>query len=105
MIFLGVRYEFSCSACGYKTVISGERDRGLRFGTVTITCKDCKELYDVRVTEENEHPSKVFDPKWKLPPLYCPKSKDHSVKEWNHPDKCPKCGEKIERGPGVLEWD
>jgi hypothetical protein len=67
--------------------------------------KDCKELHDVRVTATNENPNKVFDPEWKLPVFYCPKSKKHLVKEWNHPGPCPKCSATMNKGHGLVEWD
>jgi hypothetical protein len=77
----------------------------LEFGTITITCKDCKELSDIRVTGKNEHPGKVFDPEWNLPIFYCSKSKYHSVKEWNNPGPCPKCGKTMKMGIPFEKWD
>jgi Zn finger protein HypA/HybF involved in hydrogenase expression len=67
--------------------------------TITILCEDCKDLYDII---DGRH-----DPKKRQPKLRCPKSKNHKWREWNHPDKCPKCGTvlDIESGGPMELWD
>ena len=54
---MGRSYWFECSRCGYRTKVSGRADRGLNFFVQTITCRDCKELYDavtrLRVPDES----------------------------------------------------
>ena len=34
---------------------------------------------------------------WLMFPLQCPVSPAHRVREWNNPDRCPRCGVYLER--------
>ena len=43
---MGRTYLFECSKCGYRAKVSGGADEGLHFAVQTISCTDCKELYD-----------------------------------------------------------
>ncbi len=49
-------YHFECSRCGYRVAVSGKPDRGVFFEVQTISCLDCKTLYDsvtkLKVPEE-----------------------------------------------------
>src|SRR6266566_2732355 len=54
---MGRSYWFECERCGYRADVSGRADRGLNFFVQTITCSDCKKLYDavtrVRIPDES----------------------------------------------------
>ena len=43
---MGRSYWFECSKCGYGAKVCGRSDRGLNCFVQTISCRDCKELYD-----------------------------------------------------------
>ena len=53
---MGRSYWYECPKCGYRAKVSGRADRGLNFFIQTISCRDCRELYDavtrVRVVDE-----------------------------------------------------
>ena len=53
---MGRSYNFECSRCGYRRAVSGRSDRGVAFWVQTISCLDCKTLYDsvtrLKVPEE-----------------------------------------------------
>jgi hypothetical protein len=44
---MGRSYWFECSKCGYRAKVSGRADRGLEFFIQTVSCQDCKSLYDI----------------------------------------------------------
>ncbi len=46
---MGRSYLYECSKCGYRTKVSGRHDRGVHFHVQTITCRDCRQLYDAVV--------------------------------------------------------
>lgn len=43
---MGRSYCFECSKCGYRAKVSGKRDEGLNLRVETISCRECKKLYD-----------------------------------------------------------
>ena len=43
---MGRSYQFECSRCGYQAAVSGKSDGGVFFRVQTISCLDCKTLYD-----------------------------------------------------------
>jgi hypothetical protein len=43
---MGRSYHFECSRCGYRAAVSGKSDGGVCFWVQTISCADCKMLYD-----------------------------------------------------------
>jgi hypothetical protein len=43
---MGRTYAFECSRCGYTAKVSGGEDRGYNCFVHTITCSNCKQLYD-----------------------------------------------------------
>jgi hypothetical protein len=43
---MGRSYWFECSKCGYRAKVSGRADRGLHLFVQTISCRDCRNLYD-----------------------------------------------------------
>lgn len=106
---MGRMYFFECSECGYRARVSGGADRGEHITVQTISCANCKALYDAVI--EFEASRNGNDPKTapsfavlsnRLPPrgarkwiklkLACPVLPSHYVRVWKQPDKCPKCG-------------
>jgi hypothetical protein len=49
MFPMGRSYWFECSRCAYRTKVSGCADRGHDFFIQTISCRECKQLYDAVV--------------------------------------------------------
>lgn len=45
-IRMGRSYAYECPKCGYQTRVSGGPDRGILAWVQTISCRDCKKLYD-----------------------------------------------------------
>jgi len=43
---MGRTYLFECSRCGFRAKVSGRADKGFSFVVQTISCRDCKNLYD-----------------------------------------------------------
>src|SRR5262245_10808205 len=43
---MGRSFLFECPRCSYKAKVSGGADEGVRFFCQTVTCRDCKKLYD-----------------------------------------------------------
>jgi hypothetical protein len=43
---VGRSYNFECGRCGYRSAVSGKLDQGVCFWVQTISCLDCKALYD-----------------------------------------------------------
>ena len=43
---MGRSYWFECSKCGYRAQVSGGPDRGRNFYLQTVSCGDCKRLFD-----------------------------------------------------------
>ena len=97
---MGQRYEFCCESCGYTAEVSGDIDSGDRYGTTTIVCHDCQELYDVTVADF--HVSGI-EPK--AFPARCPKDPSHRIEEWTYPGQCPRCGGQMTQGDMVCLWD
>jgi hypothetical protein len=104
---LGAHYRFSCPACNYAAVVSGGTDRGFTSGTMTISCHECKQLYDVATVlfaHSKEEPHSVRKHEKRLP-LRCPEFPLHTVQSWEHPGICPRCGTMMGRGELEVLWD
>jgi hypothetical protein len=65
---MGRSYWFECSKCGYRAKVSGKPDRGVDFFVQTISCQDCRELYDpvIRLRVPDEARARLFDAGWGL---------------------------------------
>jgi hypothetical protein len=132
---MGRTYLFECSKCGYRARVAGGASEGGQFTVQTISCADCRELFDA-VTKvksvtpeknEKEVPAKFSTKKnsqnlppklsvllnrlpqrgrWlKFKPL-CPVKISHRVRLWKRPDKCPRCGAFLEHdGIPFRVWD
>lgn len=44
---MGKLYLFECPKCAYRAKVSGGDESGMTFSSRTITCRDCKSLYEV----------------------------------------------------------
>ena len=99
---MGQTYEFKCPGCGYKTDVSGGDDRGAESATTTITCHDCKKLYDVVTATGGEDEA---ESKWEQTKPSCPESDRHRIEIWRHPGPCPECGRTMERGKPFMTWN
>jgi len=122
--FMGRTYLYECSKCGYRARVSGGADRGRHVAVQTISCADCRELYDAvigfRPSLGRDNNPKTA-PKFtillsRLPPrnalrwvklkLACPVSPRHRFRLWKQPDKCPKCGAFLDPGGMPFRlWD
>jgi hypothetical protein len=43
---MGRTHWYECGKCGYRAKVSGRADRGLNFFVQTVSCSDCRQLYD-----------------------------------------------------------
>jgi hypothetical protein len=93
---MGQLHHFECTACGYNTEVSGGSDAGMLCCTQTILCETCEKLYDA----ESARP-----PLFESMPLRCPRSKKHSIRLWQHPGPCPKCGAEMQYLGETAIWD
>src|SRR6266850_2464404 len=66
---MGRSYWFECSKCGYRAKVSGGSDRGLHFYVHTVSCQDCKQLYDAvtRLKVSDDPRSKTMLSTWRWP--------------------------------------
>ncbi len=125
---MGRSYWFECARCGYRVVISGKPDRGHDFFAESISCSDCKKLYDavvkLRVPVPRlkpalgapKLPAKSPPPtfqaaltrlpvtgvgrhRWRIFKAVCPISQSHKVHAWRDPGPCPRCGNVMEKNP------
>jgi hypothetical protein len=118
---MGRTYQFICTQCQYRALISGGADSGLDCEVQTIHCRECRELMDVhtrvrRIVGQGKSARKfsaftrpeippvilresLFNPKpagprdfvWEKVRLACPVSARHIVEPWKHPGRCPRC--------------
>jgi hypothetical protein len=100
---MGVLFKFDCASCGYWAEVSGGADRGFFAATQTISCNDCKKLYDVAVAKI-DGPDSAPAPKRSIPPR-CPQSEYHSVEKWSAPGLCPACGSHMRKQEATILWD
>ena len=116
---MGTSYQFICSKCDYEAVVSGGDDVGMACRTTTISCLDCGELFDAVISDQPwEKAAGPSDEE-----LVCPgpesdetgdsvddevrdsSNPDHQVRRWTFPGSCPKCGQGMTKGSGVVYWD
>ena len=99
---MGATFRFTCPGCGYTADVDGGKGLGKRSAKMTIICKNCKELSNIRLSEP---PKVVSDRLWKPPKKNCPKCHSDQTSFWQHPGECPKCGKIMEKGQKVAMWD
>ena len=66
---MGLKREYQCPACKYSEVVSGGEDCGMICSTVTITCAECKKLYDVVTSSRDGDDEKL---PWQKVDVCCP---------------------------------
>lgn len=118
---MGRTFQFFCTQCQYRALISGGADSGLNCEVQTIRCRECRELIDVftrvrraagpgkvprkfpaftrpeippvilRDSRLNGEPDGTRDFAWQELRLACPVSASHLVEAWKHPGRCPRC--------------
>ncbi len=100
---MGASYQFRCDSCGYEAEVSGGGDAGMLVITTTVLCETCEELYDVVTARRPTDPAERLD----FGPVepVCPRSKRHTIKPWEHPGPCPKCGSQMTMGDTLMLWD
>ncbi len=99
---MGTQFLFTCPDCGYEAEVSGGGDAGMIAASETILCLDCKELSDITTTIWAE--GNPMDVREEFP-LQCDKNENHTVRLWEHPDNCPRCGQQMEKGDFTMIWD
>ena len=118
---MGKTYQFECELCQYRVRVAGGADEGMNCEVQTVTCRECRELFDVftRVRRRTAAAAKfktlrpetppvllrefsLPPPEWKKIEPACPVSAQHHVEPWNNPGRCPRCGCWLERSG--LPW-
>lgn len=116
---MGTKYSFVCSKCGYYAEVSGGKDGGFISVVRTMVCNKCKELVDVSVGIGGREFKNLTDFKNFMKNLElsltdndikffrkCPKCFNDKLKLWNSKKRpCPRCGNKMEKGDAIIEWD
>jgi rubrerythrin len=102
---MGMLHDFKCPTCDYYAEVAGGADTGMMVSTVTITCLDCRELYDAVTHDHTQEGYPVFEPEPPEPVPVCPKNEAPRVEEWTAPGSCPKCGTAMAMGDMVCLWD
>ena len=97
---MGMLYRFVCAACGYTAEVSGGEDAGMRSGTTTIACEQCRKLYDVVIEKKTSDGTE-----FKQCAPRCPKSARHPFRIWTNGDPCPRCGGIMENQGMTILWD
>ena len=132
---VGKTYIFECPLCQYQAKISGGADAGLHCEIQTVSCRDCRQLFDVylKVRRPAGAGAKIKFPGFfrpEIPPVVlrestsrpaagppaklvwqkfvaqCPVEPKHLVTPWNDPGRCPRCGCFMEKGGFPFRsWD
>ena len=101
---MGAMFEVVCKGCGYRAESSLGYDYGIEVAVETHICNYCKLLVDVLVDIEHMEIPRVKE----YEDLYykCPECKGENITLWDLKKMpCPKCGEKLEKGEGIILWD
>jgi hypothetical protein len=104
---MGIHRQFICQSCGYEAIVSGGDGVGWACRTTTLSCQDCRELFDVVTSEQPWDESVGLSDK----ELVCPRCRSaesnrrHCVERWTAPGPCPKCGQVMDEGDVVECWD
>ena len=117
---VGKTYQFECPLCQYHAKGSGGADAGLHCEIQTVSCRDCRQLYDVYIQvrrragavekikfpgffrpeippvilrQSTSRPSTEKSPKlvWQKFLQMCPVDEKHIVETWKDPGRCPRC--------------
>ena len=125
---MGKTYHYECPLCQYRAKVSGGADAGLHCQVQTVSCRDCRALYDVLIRVRRPASAEgqgkfpgFFRPEippvvlrdgkpvrlvWKNFPPLCPDQPTHPVERWQDPGRCPRCGNFMEKqGLAFRLWD
>ena len=69
---VGRTFHLECPHCHYRTCSSGGVDEGVHCRIQTITCLDCRELFDVYTRIHRREPPIITKPRFIEPPLIPP---------------------------------
>jgi hypothetical protein len=94
---MGTLYQFTCAACGYTTEASGGSDRGIREAVQTVSCQDCREIFDATLGRADSRRGRT-EPK-------CERNPSHRVVPWTHGGPCPVCNATMPPGVEYALWD
>ncbi|UQN08429.1 hypothetical protein [Deinococcus sp. QL22] len=88
--------------------MSGGPDSGMRRAySLTISCLDCQELYDVPWLEPHsgDHPGEGLPMRWKQLRLRCPEDREHQWEPFE--GRCPVCRTPLDVHTGGMSvhWD
>jgi hypothetical protein len=96
---MGALFAFRCPDCGYRAEVSGGDDAGMIASTTTVTCSECRKLYDITTGWHAETAHR------KQPKFRCPKGADHHIERWKAGGPCPVCGAAMRNDGETLLWD
>jgi len=95
-----------CQRCGYETHVTGGVGAGMLMHVLTLSCRDCEEVYDAPLLERVflDSPPGVSRERWKQYKLRCPVDTRHDWEPFN--GRCPRCQTELTVDPdsGLL-WD
>jgi len=101
---LGSCYQFECKKCGYQAEVAGGKDCGMVAVVKTMICSQCHELIDVLIGHHGKE-GRSGDPEYDKDLGHCPLCQGIDIVSWGRARPCPKCSNKMKKGPGVLLWD
>ena len=102
---MGSWNKYDCPNCDYSATVSGGRDGGMVAVVETMTCMDCKELFDISIGFQGTvGPSGKPDVDKDM--NKCPECRGENLKKWTRRAPCPKCGKKMISDDTVdILWD
>ena len=101
---MGQLRQYMCLKCGYAEGVCGGMDFGFEVVLVTITCHECRRLYDA--VADQKAPDLGEEPDVDMTTgLACPKNQEHAFDLWEAGGPCPKCGAAMEAEGPELCWD
>jgi hypothetical protein len=102
---MGIKFEYTCSKCGYLAEVSGGRDVGMLSVIRTMICEHCTELVEVLIGRYGKD-GPTGDPEYDKRMGLCPICDGNTVKPWPRRHPCPKCGDRMTKKKGdYIMWD
>lgn len=104
---MGLCQEFVCLGCGYAAIVSGGDDCGMVATTTTVTCQQCRELFDVVTSALDGDGVPLEGTPFRKVQVRCPRRRTHSVTAWTFPGTCPRCAAMMDKkiDGQMLLWD
>ena len=102
---MGNRGGYTCRECNYEADVAGGATCRCESVSVTIICRDCRELHDV---QPDQNPQTFLDSgcvSTALTGLACPVDPSHRYLLWYDGDPCPRCGAEMRLPREPLLWD